>query len=235
MPTQPSVFSVSVERNPSLAGGMRILWDFDRSVPVTSFTLTKSTDKGLAYAALDVVSFDINGAAYLPGKKRFHYDDVAGDSGHLYKVIASGPYGAAAAVIGVAPPQAPSKCLVIGYLLDGVGNVDTQSPVIVETHGTNGSYWTNNPSGVVAQNAQAQGIGYSRYEIYPDQTGLWQIPLVIGTVARVQIPSQELDWAFEVPNQEGPVNIRDLPLLSMADYFSLYPDRSGTRAGLVNS
>jgi hypothetical protein len=214
---------------------VRISWGFDPTVSITSFTLTKSTNNGITYAALASVDFDVNGANYDRPTRTFFYVDNAGAAGHVYKIVAEGALGSSEPVISVAPPNPPSKCLVIGYALDAFGQADEHLVVNVETAGRRGQHWLTNPTGLVANNREALGVVRSSCSVFPDANGMWQVSLLRGSYARVQIPALELDWAFEVPSLEGPVNVRDIPLLRSADYLSLWPDMTAAADPLLRS
>lgn len=212
-----------------------ITWAFDSSAAITSFVLTKSTDKGSSYVALATVTFDVSATApnYLPATKEFFYDDAAGNPGDIYSVTAVGALGTSEAVLGVAPPVAPGTCLVLGYLRDAAGFVDPTSPIYVEAAGSRGEGWVVNPSGIVSQNPEALGIARDSSTTYCDTSGMWLVRLVRRCVARIRVPAQDFVWTFLVPDESGPVNIRDIKQLRPGDYYGIFPALDGDSPGIV--
>ncbi len=206
----------------------RIAWGFDPTAGITSFVLTKSTDGGLEYDALATIPFNVSGANFDRATRTFFYIDAAGNPGDTYKIVAVGPLGSSEPSYIVAPPGTPAKCLVVGYALNGFGEADTKLAVHIETYGARGN-WGYSPSGVVGQNPMALGVLQSSKIAYSDENGMWQVDLLQRTYARITIAKLSLDWAFEVPDREGPVNIRDIPLIRQADFFSQFPNQQGVK------
>lgn len=213
-----------------------IVWQFDLTVVITSFTLKKSTDQGQSFAALTSVAFNTaRGAAnWDDANKRFTYTDGTGNPGDVYQVIAIGANGTSMPALIVAPPTPPATCLVIGYVLDAFGAVDAQIPIVVTTVGTRGEQWGQNTAGIVAQNPMSVGMVGSNRTIYPDRNGMWKIALVQKTYARIVCAAIGLDWSFEVPVKAGPVNVRDIPQLR-GQALSVFGDMNGSRNSFPNS
>lgn len=214
---------------------VKVIWEFDPSVAVTSFTLDKSVDQGTSYTFLATVTFDINGANFDRAEKHFFYNDAAGAPGHIYRITATGAFGTSLPSYMVAPADPPGLCVVIGYARNAFGEVDVGMQVFVESWGERGTGWASNPAGVVGNNAQSLAVISSTRTTYPDANGLWQVELIRKAYARVRIPALELDWAFEVPDKTGPVNIRDLPLVRQGDVNGTFPEMTGVAPRIVRS
>jgi hypothetical protein len=212
----------------------RISWAFDPTVVVTSFTITKSVDKGITYAALTSVAFNTTGANWDKAKKRFFYVDAPGNPGDIYLVTSVGAFGTSPGTYAIAPPTSPAFCYIFGYILDSQGNVDQQTPITVRWDGSRGEHWMKGPTGTVAQNPEALAITAGSMQVYPDANGMWQVQLIQKSFARIQIPAIELDWAFEVPSKPGPINIRDVQQLRGLS-TGIFSDMTGTRENLPNS
>lgn len=210
-----------------------IVWNYDPAVTITSFALEKSVDKGLTFAALATVVFNLTGANYDQVNKRFFYLDGAGNPGDVYRVTSTGAFGVSGPTIAVAPPAQPALCTVIGYVLDGLGRPRTDVRVEVHAYGVGGERWTRNHAGVVAQNPAAVGIVATAETVYPDAAGVWQVSLLQKALVRIEIAELGLSWAFEVPAKVGPVNVRDLPQLRGASFNGIWDADDGSPAVIV--
>jgi hypothetical protein len=208
----------------------RLYWKPDPAVAITSFVITRSTDLGQSFSALATVTYDLTGANYDKRTKRFFYDDASGSNGHVYRITAVGANGTSSPVFLVSPAVPPSTCTVIGYIMDTFVQVDTSVQIHVESYGR--PQWKKGTSTLVAQSAEALGVPTSQQMLHPNSEGVWQVSLMQGAYARVRIPSLQYDHAFLVPEKEGPVNIRDIPIVRQADLNGLYPDQSGTHASI---
>ncbi len=233
MATQPRVFDVSVTA--PTTDRLRVSWDYDSSVAVTSFGVYKSSNKGLTYTLISTVTFAVNGANYNRVDRAFFYDDLTGAAGDIYKIVANGVNGTSASAFGIAPAVELARCLIIGYARDGFGDVDPYMDVLVETYGNRGEHWVQNSGGVIAQHAQAIGVSSGARTLHPDVNGMWSVELIQKTFARIRIPALEFDWAFEVPDKEGPVNIRDVALLRQGDYYGTSPEQVGIGMRIIQS
>jgi hypothetical protein len=207
----------------------KLYWKADPSVVVTSFVLTKSTDKAQSFSSLATITYDLAGANYEKKTKRFFYTDSSGAVGDAYRIVAVGANGTSSPVVVIAPADQPDFCTIVGYMLDTFGEVDTSIPVSVHSYGAGA--WTTNPAGVVAQNPEALGLTAASQTVYPGADGIWQVRLIQKAYARITIPALDFDWAFIVPASVGPVNVRDIPLVRQADAYGLFPDQSRIGAG----
>ena len=207
-----------------------VSWGYDTTQTITSFTLEKSTDKGVSFSSLVSIAFNPAGANFDAANNRFFYNDAAGAVGHVYKIYAVGPLGTSEARIAISAPAETSKCTIIGYVEDAFGEVDTSIQVLVEAFGGREDRWVQSPTGVVAQNSRAVGITSGRNIVYPNSDGIWQVRLTRKTVARITINELGLDWAFEVPDKDGPVNIRDIPQIRGGSFYGIYPEQDGTQS-----
>lgn len=207
---------------------VKISWSPDLTVPITEFVLTKSVDKGQTFLALVTIPYDTAPASlfYDRKTKRFYYNDLVGNPGDIYQILANGFLGTSKTVIVVAPPTDPDVCTIIGYLSDAFGTIDPGLPIHVYAYGSRAERWAKNPAGLVAQNPQALGIADNTRTVYPNAAGIWQVELVQGTYARVHIPAIEFSWAFEVPKKLGPVNVRDIPQLR-GSALGAFPEMQG--------
>lgn len=200
----------------------------------TSYALEKSTDKGISYTDVATVTFDVNGSHYDKQKKQFFYADDAGNPGDIYRITSTGAYGISKPTFVIAPPESPPTCVIIGYLMDVFGYVDQRVSVHVTAFGSPGEKWVQNPVGVVAQNTLATGLLGRSSVVNPTDGGIWQVELVQGAYARIEIPELDFSWTFEVPKQTGPLNIRDISQLRGQD-LALFPEMLGERNVLPNS
>lgn len=191
---------------------VKVYWAAD-DPSATSFQLDKSTDGGESYVALSTLGYNTRGPNYEAKTKRFFYDDTVGNPGDIYKLTVTGTYGTSEPLLIVAPPYEPAKCLVIGYIRDVFGGVDRQVTIIVEGTGSKGQRWAPGSGGVVSRNPEGIGLKMAQQRIFPDAAGMWQVELIRGTYARIQIPDLQFSFMFEVPSKAGPVNIRDIPEL----------------------
>lgn len=208
-----------------------ILWKHDPSVAITSFTLQKSTDKGIIFSALATVAFSVTGPNWDAANRRWQYVDTAGNPGDVYSITATGTNGTSPAALAISPPVVPTTCTIIGYLTDAAGNVDVQVPISVQTTGSRGEQWISSPPGALARNPEALAVIGANLTVFPDNNGMWQVKLLRRSFARVSIPAVQLDWAFEVPNTPGPLNIRDIPQLRGAE-LTVFPEMTGTPLAL---
>jgi hypothetical protein len=206
----------------------RLSWGWDTTQTVTGFTLTKSTNKGISFSALVTIPFDTVGANYDAREKKFFYVDNTGVPGDVYKVVAHGTFGVSTPAIIVAPPAAALTCTIIGYVLDLFGSVDERMRVIVDAYGSRGERWMQNPVGVVAQHPEAVAARVTSRVFTLDSAGMWQADLVRGSYARVQIPELQFTHVFEVPQEAGPVNIRDIPQLRGPE-LALFGESNGDK------
>lgn len=187
-----------------------IYWDADDTT-VTSYALSRSTNKGASYSAVATVAASTVGANYDARTKRYFYTDAGASAGDIFKLIATGSLGTSEPEFAIVPPSAPSLCRVVGYALTGFGEADVQLPVLVTLFGSRGESWNRNPTGVMAQSAEALHLVPASRTVYPDTAGIWSVDLVRGALARVQIAQTGFSWVFRVPDVAGPVNIRDIP------------------------
>jgi len=205
----------------------RLNWTSEATA-IASFDLSKSIDMGETYSSLVNIPFDTTGDNYDRPNKHFFYNDTSGQPGHIYKVVINASTATDPLVI-IAPPAPPAKCMIIGYMLDAGGYVPTDVQVSVEAYGTRGERWGRNPTGIVGQNKEALGITARRFFVKPDANGMWSVNLIRKVFALIEIPAINFRWAFEVPDKDGPVNIRDIPQLRGQD-LALFPEMDGTRA-----
>jgi hypothetical protein len=215
---------------------VKLQWINDPSVPVSSFVITLSTDKGQTFSALVTIPFNTAPAApnYDPRLRQFFYTDLTGVPGNIYRIVANGANGTSIAEFAIAPPLAYPMCQIYSNIVDAFGEVDQSRHILVRSFGTRGEKWTNSPPGIVAYNPMALGIVDSVRTVFSDLTGLWQVSLIQGTYARIEIPDLQYSWAFMVPNEVGPVNIRDIPALR-GSALGIYPEMMGDRDPLVES
>lgn len=213
----------------------RITWIPDKSLPITSFSLMKSTDKSISFTLLASVLANANdSAAYDKQTGRYYYNDMAGNPGDVYAITSVGPAGTSRVVYALAPADPPGVCTVVGYVRDAFGYVDQAITILVSAFGTPGERWVVNPNGLLAQNSQALGLVSRTATLAPDANGLWQIDLVRKAYAKVEIPALDFTWIFEVPNKSGPINVRDIPQLR-GQALELFPEMQGDRSVLPNS
>jgi hypothetical protein len=209
---------------------VKITWSYDPSVSVTDYKVYRSTDNGVTYTLVSTIAFDVNGANYDKAERQFFYTDAGGAAGYVYKVTATGANGTSKPVYTIVPPGDPPTCLVIGYVTNVFGQKDLgQVHIDVQGYGSRGELWAPNASGVVANSQQAMGLASGLRRVFLDENGMWQVELVRKTLARITIPALDLDWAFEVPDREGPVNIRDIPCQRGADFETTFGDNAGVR------
>lgn len=211
----------------------RIYWLADDPT-ATSFTLTKSVDGGRTFTALGTVAADTTGPNYEAKTRRFFYADGAGEAGHVYAITATGPLGVSDPTLLVAPAGEPKKCLIIGYLRDVFGSVDEHSVIQVAAAQTSrGERWARQ-DGAVAASANALGVRSSVRNVYVDATGMFQVELVQGALVTITIHDMDYAVQFRVPEENGPVNIRDLRTLRGAE-LEQYDDVGGERPYFPNS
>lgn len=187
-----------------------IYWDASDTT-VTSFALSRSSDKGASYTAVATVAASTVGANYDARTKRYFYVDASAAAGDIFKLVATGTLGTSEPEFAIVPPGAAPRCRVIGYALTGFGEADVLLPVLVTLFGSRGESWNRSPSGVMAQHAEALHLVPSSRTVYPSTAGVWSVDLVRGALARVQIAQTGFSWVFRVPDVAGPVNIRDIP------------------------
>lgn len=192
----------------------KLIWSPNYSVPISSFTIVKSTDMGITFAFLATVDFDTSSGApnYLPGTKQFFYNDSSGNPGDMYQITASGDNGTSAASLVVTPPASIPLCTIFGYQVDGFGNPGT-AIVTCRSIGSKGERWAKTVPGMDAFSTQALGVVAASAEVFTDSNGIWQVSLVQGSYAQIEIPAINFTWTFEVPAKSGPINIRDIPTL----------------------
>lgn len=212
----------------------KIVWGFVTPPAIAHFSLIKSTDGGSTFNALGVVAFDVNGASYLPQTQQFFYVDAAGNPGDIYQVFAVGDDGTSPPVTVIAPPVRSALCTVIGYVKDPFGMVDQNTVINVNSMGSRGERWVASPAGLQGFAPMALAITPSLKRVYPDENGLWQVGLVYGAYTRIEIPSIEFSWTFEVPAKPGPINIRDIPQLR-GEALGLFQQEDGERMRWSNS
>jgi hypothetical protein len=211
-----------------------LTWGYVASPAVTSWVITKSTDGGSTFSALATVAFSVTGANFNPQTQQFFYADAAGNPGDIYEVVAVGSAGTSLPVMLIAPPAAPQLCKVIGYLKDPFGGVDQNTVINVNSMGTKGERWVPSTAGLLSQAPMGLAVTPSHRRVYPDANGMWQVSLVYGAYCRVEIPSIDFSWTFEVPAKAGPINIRDLPQLR-GEALGLFQQEDGERMGWPNS
>lgn len=225
---QPKPERPEAERETSVE--TRVYWEHSALAPITSFVLEKSVNKGASYTTLATIVFSTTGANYDSKSRRFFYTDSAGQAGAIYRITSVGTLGTSEPAFAITPPAAMLKCLIIGYVRDSYGNVDTNMRVLVSSYGTRGEAWAYNATGVVANEALAVGVPVDQSIIVqPNAEGIWRVELLRKTLARIQIPDLNFEWAFEVPDAQGPINIRDIPQLRGADFSGLWPGQDGVR------
>lgn len=188
----------------------KFYWTPDPTQTITSFDIERSTDHGSSFAALVNIPFNVNGANYDKQRKQFFYEDAAGQPGYIYRIVANGAFGVSVPLTIVAPPAEPELCTIIGYVRDASGYVDRTTAIHVTAVGSPEEHWAPNPEGLVAHNAHALGIVAKRDVIHPDENGMWQVDLIRGIYARIEIPALMFQRTFEVPRKAGPINVRDI-------------------------
>jgi hypothetical protein len=187
-----------------------IYWDADDTT-VTSYALSRSSDKGVTYSAVATVAASTVGANYDARSRRYFYTDASAAAGDIFKLVATGSLGTSEPEFAIVPPAAAPVCRIVGYALTGFGEADVLLPVLVTLFGSRGESWNRNPTGTMAQHAEALHLVPASRTVYPDLTGLWAVDVVRGALARVQIAQTGFSWVFRVPDVAGPVNIRDIP------------------------
>lgn len=216
-----------------------IYWGYDTDFTYTSFDLTKSSDSGLTYSALATVTYDTSDAGVFNRQKSlFFYVDGAGAPGDIYRITGTGPLGTSLPATAIAGPASSPECLIIGYVSDARGKVDESMQVIVTTYGAveggREDRWVKNPTGIVSlRSAKALGIQNSSFTVYPNSKGIWQVSLIQRTVARVQIPDLKFDLAFEVPEELGPRNVRDIPQIQGGSFYGIFSEETGVPEALT--
>lgn len=207
---------------------VKITWQADPSVTITSFTVIVSTDKGATFTTLATVTFNTASGApnYDQRLKQFFFVDSSGNPGNIYQVAAIGTNGTSIPEFVIAPPSSYPMCDIFGYVIDAFGDVDTSIPIEVSSFGSRGEKWARNVGGIISQNPMGLGIAAVMRTIFPDNNGIWQISLIQGAFARVSIPILDFTWTFEVPANAGPINIRDLPQLR-GQALGVFPEMGG--------
>jgi len=207
-----------------------VSWTFDPSVPITEFELSKSAD-GETWASLATIAYSLSGPNYNRNKKAFEYVDVSGSPGEVYKIVSIGDNGTSEPTYLIAGGYNLEKCTVVGYLVDTVGGVDTDTPIRVSSAPVDESRWLHNDGGVFSQNSSSVGVLSHYTTVYPNAEGIWQVTLIQGTVALVEIPSLQYQHAFEVP-KKSLVNIRDIPQIRGRDLNGIFPNMQGLPANI---
>jgi hypothetical protein len=211
---------------PSPVGaGWRIWW---KSSVASSFVLAVSTDDGLTFEPLATIPFDINGANAKNG--RFFYDHADGDSRYIYSLSAVGTNGTSRPVLAFAPTTAPSTCTVHGYARDLSGDVILSAHIQV-----NVDTQYINAEGAVAKNDDGFLLMSGERWLYFDENGHWQIELPRLAHARILIPVAGFSKLFIVPDETGPVNLRDIPSLPQASYLGTWDKSDEMRAEIVHA
>lgn len=212
---------------PSPVGtGWRVSW---KSGVASSFAVAVSTDDGLTFDPLIVIPYDINGANAKKG--RFFYDHSAGASRNIYSISATGVNGTSRPVLAFAPAMAPEVCTVHGYARDGFGNVDGSAQIHVNVL----SKYIE-AEGAVAKNSDGMLIMSSGDRWFPfDQNGHWQIELPRLARVEISIPATGFSKLFIVPDEAGPVNLRDIPSLPQASYLGTWDKSDEMRAEIIHA
>ena len=212
----------------------KVFWIPDLTQTITSFQVDRSLDKGQTFTTVATITFDVNGVNFDKPTKRFFYSDASGVPGAVYAVTAIGPSGSSAPVYAITPADAPLTCTIIGYVRDVLGYAMPDAAIVVKAFGSTGEQWARNPNGLLAQNPNALGVVSRDIIVKPDDNGMWQVTLLRKAYAKIEIPSQEFVWAFEVPDKTGPINIRDIPQLR-GQALQLFPEMLGDRVTLPES
>ena len=209
--------------------GTLLSWGFDRTETVTSFVITKSTDKGQSFSALATVTFDVGGAAFEKKTARFFYTDATLAAGDIYRLTVVGPGGTSQPEFLIVPPTL-QLCHVFGYVFDAFG-APSKADVNVEAYAPAGmGFWTVATTGVAAHDSTALALAPRSAVVSVDAAGLWRVALLRRCHARIVIAELGIDYAFEVPDREGPINLRDIPRLRQADAHGQWNDESKTKA-----
>lgn len=206
---------------------MKIYWTHDTSVTVTEFTVQRSTDGGLTYTLVSTIAFSYSGANYDKTRRAFFYDDAGATPGYVYRIVATGPTGSSPPAIVVVPPNKPDTCTIIGYLYSPTGEPMKGTVVRVQTFGQKSGTWFPNHDGVFSRANNAVGLSLFDLEATVDENGMWSIALVQGIEARITIPDQRIDLAFRVPEEDGPINVRDIVPLQGAQHYEQWGEPRG--------
>lgn len=206
---------------------MRLVWNPDPAIAITSFSLYRSDDKGRTYSLLATIAANYSGANYDKQNKRFFYEDAATSHGSIYKITVTGPSGTSDPAYLIAPPDSIPKCVIIGYIADAHGRPVAGEQVSVEAAGTKGSTWMRNPDGLVAENPEAQGVQIGRQTVYTDENGVWQVTVARKSIIRVNIPSLRVEKMMEVPDLEGPINFRDIIEVRGGSFRGIFDEQTG--------
>lgn len=213
-----------------------LTWYPDPAVIISLFNIFVSTDEGITFNLLAAVPFNTAPGApnYDQRLKQFSYTDSIGIPGNVYQVFAVGADGTSIPEYTIAPPSSFPLCTIYGYMIDAFGNVDQNNEIICRSFGSRGEKWTHNVPGIVGQNPMSLGISDGYRTVFPDQNGLWQVAIIQGIYARIEIPALEFSWVFEVPKSIGPFNIRDVPQLR-GQALGVFPDLVGDRTRFPES
>lgn len=190
---------------------VRLYWHADDPTAST-YNIEKSVDKGKTYAPLGSFAASTTGPNYDARTKRFFFDDAAGNAGNVYSVTAVGALGVSDPTIIIAPPEPVKTCLVVGYVRDLFGSVDQSVMIAISSFGTRDEVWAAS-EGIVGQAARGLGVKPSFRQVYVDENGMFQAELIRNCYAKITISDLQYELYFIVPNEPGPVNVRDIQAL----------------------
>ena len=202
---------------------------------VTTYNIEKSTDKGVSWAVLDDVAYNVNGGSFDKPSRRFYYVDAEGNPGDIYRLNAQGTWGTSDWVFLIAPPGTQPLCQVFGYVDTAFAIQDVQTRIVVSAFMPNGRQWARNTQGLVSHNPEGLGILEGERVVYPDANGIWKVDVAQGVYCKVYIPALNFVWVFEVPRELGPRNIRDILAVRGADFDSVWGEQTGEPRTIINA
>jgi hypothetical protein len=232
---QPPVYGLTATLTSS---GVRLLWKWSSDAPITDFFVEKKALLTDEFSTVSTIPFDINGINTVPstsGPRMFFYDDASGEPGSIYRVSVLGDSGASPSCFAIAPSEDIPVCYIHGYITSAEGEKGAGTEIHVSVLAQKKANWIQSPGGTVAQNADAILVIPGARVLTSEADGQWGISLPQGAVAQVSVPSVGFSVAFNVPMEEGPVNIRDVQPLRQGTREGFWDQSDQTKAELLRA
>ena len=192
------------------AGGSSVTWAPVGSTLALTYTLSRSVDGGKTWSVVATFAHDLTAGNFDTATQLFTVSDGSGAPGVFYRLLASDGTNSRTKHFIVAPTL--PLVHVFGFLVDPAGQQlhERDRVVLIEYLG---DYPMHNIASLVGDTARNIGVAERMVRARANNEGLWQVELLQGIRARFSIPSIDFIRVTKLPEENGPFNLTDLPVL----------------------